>query len=52
VRFLGDAGSRSYAICYPAGLELCRAFVAGDPARFHTLLTERTRVRDLLATVL
>ena len=47
VRFLSDAGSRSYAICYPAGLELCRDFVAGDPTRFQTLLTEQVRVGEL-----
>ena len=49
VRFLGDAGSRSYAICYPAGLALCRGFVGGDPARFRTLLTEQVRIADLTA---
>jgi hypothetical protein len=49
VRFLGDAGSRSYAVCYPAGLALCREFVAGDPARFRRLLTEQVRVPDLVA---
>lgn len=48
VRFLSDPGSRSYAICYPAGLALCRSFVRGDPTRFTTLLTEQVRVRDLL----
>jgi hypothetical protein len=47
VRFLGDPGSRSYAVCYPAGLALCRDFVAGEPARFRTLLTEQVRVGDL-----
>ncbi len=47
VRFLNDAGSRSYAICYPAGLALCRSYVDADPARFTRLLTEQTRVRDL-----
>ena len=56
VRFLGDPGSRSYAICYPAGLALCRDFVAGQtddwPARFRRLLTEQVRVGDLAAPVL
>ncbi len=47
VRFLTDPGSRSYAICYPAGLALCRGFVGGDPGRFRTLLTEQVRVSDL-----
>jgi hypothetical protein len=49
VRFLSDPASRSYAICYPAGLALCRAFVAGDPARFRRLLTEQVRVSELVA---
>jgi hypothetical protein len=49
VRFLQDPGSRSYAVCYPAGLERCRAFTAGDPARFRRLLTEQMRVSDLVA---
>ena len=52
VRFLSDAGSRSYAICYPAGLALCREFVGGDPAKFTTLLTEQVRIGDLTATSL
>ena len=49
VRFLDDPGSRTYAVCYPAGLERCRAFTAGDPARFRRLLTEQFRVSDLVA---
>jgi hypothetical protein len=52
VRFLSAPGSRSYAVCYPAGLELCRAFVAGKPTRFRTLLTEQVRVGDLTAAAL
>jgi hypothetical protein len=52
VRFLSDAGSRSYAICYPAGLALCRDFVGGDPAKFTILLTEQVRIGDLTATPL
>ncbi len=52
VRFLGDAASRTYAICYPAGRALCRDFVDGDPARFTRLLTEQVRVVDLLAAQL
>jgi hypothetical protein len=51
VRFLSDAGSRSYAVCYPAGLALCRGYVAGDDERFRTLLTEQVRVGDLTATL-
>ena len=53
VRFLSDPASRSYAICYPAGLALCRDFVAGQadgwPARFRRLLTEQIRVSELVA---
>jgi hypothetical protein len=52
VRFLGDPGSRSYAVCYPAGLALCRAYVGGDPARFRRLLNEQVRVSDLTDAVL
>jgi hypothetical protein len=52
VRFLGAPSSRSYAICYPAGLALCRDFVANDPARFRRLLTEQIRVSELIAPVL
>lgn len=52
VRFLGDPSSRSYAICYPAGLALCRDFVANDPARFRRLLTEQIRVSELVGPVL
>jgi hypothetical protein len=33
---------------YPAGRELCRSYVAGEPERFRRLLTEQMRVRDLL----
>ncbi len=48
VRFLGEPTSRTYVITYPAGRELCHAYVAGEPERFHHLLTEQVRVRDLL----
>lgn len=48
IRFFSEPGSRSYVLTYPAGRELCRAYVAGDPARFRSLLTEQVRVRDLL----
>ena len=48
VRFLSDPGSRSYAVCYPAGLARCRAFVGGDPGRFRRLLTEEIRIGDLV----
>jgi hypothetical protein len=49
VRFLDDPASRSYAICYPAGLARCRDFVAQEPARFRRLLTEQIRVSELVA---
>jgi hypothetical protein len=48
IRFLGKPTSRSYIITYPAGRELCRSYVAGEPERFRRLLTEQVRVRDLL----
>lgn len=49
VRFLREPTSRTYVLTYPAGLELCRAYVAGRPERFRHLLTEQVRVGDLLA---
>ncbi|MGZ4412267.1 MAG: hypothetical protein ACXVY8_09060 [Gaiellaceae bacterium] len=48
IRFFNEPTSRSYVITYPAGRELCRAYVADDPERFRRLLTEQVRVRDLL----
>jgi hypothetical protein len=47
VRFITDPSSRTYVVAYPAGLELCRNYVAGDPGRFRRLLTEQLRVGDL-----
>jgi hypothetical protein len=49
VRFLTEPTSRTYVIAYPAGQELCSAYVDGDPARFRHLLTEQVRVGELLA---
>jgi hypothetical protein len=49
IRFLGEPTSRTYIVTYPAGRELCRAYVRGDPTRFRRLLTEQVRVGDLLA---
>jgi hypothetical protein len=49
VRFLQEPTSRTYVLTYPAGRELCRAYVAGDPTRFRRLLSEQVRVGDLLA---
>ena len=51
IRFLTEPTSRSYIITYPAGRELCRAYVAGAPERFRTLLAEQVRVSDLLPSV-
>jgi hypothetical protein len=48
VRFLTEPSSRTYAIAYPAGLELCQAFAAARPQAFRRLFTEQVRVRDLL----
>jgi hypothetical protein len=49
IRFLREPTSRSYILNYAAGRKLGHAYVDGDPARFCRLLTERIRVRDLLA---
>jgi hypothetical protein len=48
VRFLNEPTSRTYAITYSAGRELCRAYVGDAPQRFHRLLTEQVRVGDLV----
>jgi hypothetical protein len=48
VRFLTEPTSRTYVLTYSAGRELCRAYTAGDPQRFRSLLTEQVRVGDLL----
>jgi hypothetical protein len=49
LRFLHEPTSRTYVLTYPAGHELCEAYVAGEPARFRHLLTEQIRVGDLLS---
>ena len=51
IRFNTDPTWRAYGITYSAGRDLCRAFVAGDPAQFRRLLTEPVRVGELLATL-
>jgi hypothetical protein len=51
IRFLREPTSRTYVVTYPAGRDLCRAYVAGDPQRFRRLLTEQVRVRDLVAAL-
>ena len=48
IRFFTAPTSRTYIVTYPAGRELCRSYVAGEPERFRRLLTEQVRVRDLL----
>jgi hypothetical protein len=48
VRFLVDPTWRAYAITYSAGRDLCRAYIAGDPGRLRTLLTEHVRIGDLV----
>jgi hypothetical protein len=48
IRFFTQPTSRTYIITYPAGRELCRSYVGGEPERFRRLLTEQVRVRDLL----
>ena len=50
IRFITEPTQRTYILTYPAGRELCGAYVAGDPERFRRLLTEQVRVRDLLDT--
>jgi hypothetical protein len=47
IRFFGEPTSRSYIVTYPAGRDLCRAYVAGEPGRFRRLLTEQVRVDEL-----
>ena len=48
IRFVTEPTARTYIFTYPAGRELCRSYVAGEPERFRRLLTEQVRVRDLL----
>jgi hypothetical protein len=50
IRFLREPTSRKYVINYPTGRELCRSYVAGQAERFRRLITEQTRVSDLLDT--
>jgi len=48
IRFMTAPGSRTYVVTYPAGGELARSYVAGDPQRLRRLLTEQVRVGELL----
>jgi hypothetical protein len=47
--FLADPTWRAYIFCYVEGVELCRRFVDGSPARFERLITEQLLPRDLQA---
>ena len=47
VSFLTDPTWRAYSHCYTEGLKLCRAYVADDPTRFETLVTEQLIPADL-----
>jgi len=51
ISFVTDPTWRAYVVTYSAGLNLCRAYVNGDPARFHTLLTQHVRVGELQASL-
>lgn len=47
VEFLTHPTWRAYLTCYVEGFPLCRAFTAGDPARFERLLSEQLTPGDL-----
>lgn len=49
VEFLTDPTWRAYITCYIEGFRLCRAFTAGDPARFERLITEQLTPDQLAA---
>ena len=49
VRFLRGRRSGAYVVTYPAGRELCAAYVGGDPGRYRRLLSEQVRVGELKA---
>ena len=49
VAFATDKTWRAYVITYDAGLELCRKYIAGDPAKLRRLLTEHVRIGELLS---
>ena len=48
VEFLTSPTWRAYISCYVEGYPLCRDFVAGDPQRFATLITEPLIPADLV----
>lgn len=47
IEFLLSPTWRAYISCYVEGYPLCRDWVAGDPDRFETLLTEQVLPADL-----
>ncbi|HEX2292509.1 MAG TPA: hypothetical protein VHH55_04300 [Gaiellaceae bacterium] len=47
VSFITHPVWRSYVTTYADGYDLCRAWVAGDPARFRRLLTEQLTPAEL-----
>jgi hypothetical protein len=47
VEFVMDRWGRAYIRTYVDGYELCKRWVAGDPARFKRLLTEQLTPADL-----
>jgi hypothetical protein len=49
VRFISDPTWRAYTITYDAGLELCRKYIGGDPAKVRRLLTEHVRIGELVS---
>lgn len=50
IAFAVDPTWRAYVVCYSQGERLCRAWVAGDPARFRRLITEQVRVPELVSS--
>ena len=47
VEFVVDRWGAAYIRTYTDGYDLCRCWVAGDPARFKRLLTEQLTPADL-----
>jgi hypothetical protein len=47
IRFFKEPTSRTYIVTYPAGRDLCDAYIDGKPDRFQRLLTEQVRVGEL-----
>ncbi len=47
--FLADPTWRAYIFCYVDGVELCRRYVGGNPARFERLISEQVLPADLQA---